>query len=506
MDCENSLDRRSRDPVRLLEMRGIHKTFPGVQALEDVSLQLERGEVLALMGENGAGKSTLIKILGGAHRPDQGGLFVDGERLWVNKPQDAYQAGISIIYQEFNLVPELSIRENIFLGREQTARGIIRTREEREETIRLLQKIGLHLDPETRCRALTVAQQQKVEIAKALSTKARILVMDEPSAALTTREVENLFALIRDLQAQGLGIIYISHRLDEVFAVANRVMVLRDGRSVADRPTADVTRQQLIELMVGRTLDSEFPKHATVAGKERLRVEHLSRRGAVSDVSFHVRAGEILGFAGLAGSGRTETMRLIFGADRADDGRILISGNQVHIHTPRDAIRNGICLLTEDRKAQGLILKHSVRENFGLPNLDLFCRGPFVDQKREKRELNSYVASLKIKLTSTERQVGNLSGGNQQKVVLSKWLARDSDIVIFDEPTRGIDVGAKYEIYLLMNQLAAAGKAVIMISSELPEVLGMSDRILVMHGGRIRGEITDVTNATQEDILSLAIG
>ncbi|MGA1238276.1 MAG: sugar ABC transporter ATP-binding protein [Limisphaerales bacterium] len=486
-------------------MRGIHKAFPGVQALRDVTLELHEGEVLALMGENGAGKSTLIKILGGAHRPDQGRISLHGAELRIGRPQDAYRAGISIIYQEFNLIPELSIRENIFLGRERTHRGWIRAAEERQETFQLLSRIGLNLDPETRCRTLTVAQQQKVEIAKALSVQARILVMDEPSAALTTQEVENLFKLIRDLKDQGLGIIYISHRLDEIFAVADRVMILRDGTSVGNRLVSDVSREQLIELMVGRSLDSEFPKHAATIGQERLRVEHLSRADAVNDVRFHVRAGEILGFAGLAGAGRTETMRLIFGADRRDGGRIMVNGRAVEIRDPRDAIRHGICLLTEDRKAQGLILKHSVRENFGLPNLDLFSRGPLLDLTREKTELESYVQNLKIKLTSTERQVGNLSGGNQQKVVLAKWLARNADIVIFDEPTRGIDVGAKYEIYLLMNRLAAEGKAVIMISSELPEVLGMSDRILVMHEGRIRGEITDVTHATQEDILSMAI-
>ncbi len=505
MDSKHPLNTHSQGPARLLEMRGIHKAFPGVQALRDVTLELHEGEVLALMGENGAGKSTLIKILGGAHRPDQGRISLHGAELRIGRPQDAYRAGISIIYQEFNLIPELSIRENIFLGRERTHRGWIRAAEERQETFQLLSRIGLNLDPETRCRTLTVAQQQKVEIAKALSVQARILVMDEPSAALTTQEVENLFKLIRDLKDQGLGIIYISHRLDEIFAVADRVMILRDGTSVGNRLVSDVSREQLIELMVGRSLDSEFPKHAATIGQERLRVEHLSRADAVNDVRFHVRAGEILGFAGLAGAGRTETMRLIFGADRRDGGRIMVKGKAVEIRDPRDAIRHGICLLTEDRKAQGLILKHSVRENFGLPNLDLFSRGPLLDLTREKTELESYVQNLKIKLTSTERQVGNLSGGNQQKVVLAKWLARNADIVIFDEPTRGIDVGAKYEIYLLMNRLAAEGKAVIMISSELPEVLGMSDRILVMHEGRIRGEITDVTHATQEDILSMAI-
>jgi ABC-type sugar transport system ATPase subunit len=489
----------------LLEMRCIDKSFPGVHALKSVSLELREGEVLGLVGENGAGKSTLIKVLGGAHPPDAGEILLAGQPIRIPTPTAAQRAGVAMIHQELNLIADLTVRENIFLGRERTRKGFVRASEERRGAQALFEKIGLDIDPDTRCRRLTVAQQQKVEIAKALSTQARIVVMDEPTAALGTQEVEHLFAIIRDLQAHGLAVIYISHRLDEVFEVASHVMVLRDGTVVASDRIGQCSSERLIELMVGRPLESEFPVRTPALGAERLRVEGLCRGDVVRDVNFGVRAGEVLGLAGLAGAGRTETMRLVFGADSPDAGRILIDGESVSISSPRDAISHRICLLPEDRKGQGLVLAHAVRENFGLPNLDRFVRGPFLDQRRERSEFASYADSMKIKVTSPEQPAQNLSGGNQQKVVLAKWLAGRADVVVFDEPTRGIDVGAKYEIYLLMNELAANGKAIVMISSELPEVLGMSDRILVMHEGRVRGEITDVANATQEDILELAI-
>jgi len=495
----------ANDSPPLLEMNGIDKSFPGVHALKDVSLRLRKGEALALMGENGAGKSTLIKILGGAYRPDAGEILLDGQPRRMASPTVAQVAGISIIYQEFNLIPDLTVRENIFLGRERTRYGLIRAADEHDEALRLFEKIGIAIDPSARCRDLTIAQQQTVEIAKALSISARIIVMDEPTAALTSQEVEHLFAIIEDLKAQGIGVIYISHRLEEIFEVADRVMVLRDGAHVGTEDIGDMTRDTLIELMVGRSLEAEFPTRTPCLGPERLRVEGLCRGATVRDVTFSVRAGEILGFAGLVGAGRTETMRIIFGADRADRGQIFVDGEPVHIRSPRDAIRRRICLLTEDRKGQGLVLTHSVRENFGLPNLDRYVRGPFIDQQMEREELASYIDLLRIKVPSGEHLVENLSGGNQQKVVLAKWLAHNADILIIDEPTRGIDVGAKYEIHQLMNQLAAEGKAIIMVSSELPEVLGMSDRIIVMHEGRVKGEITDVANARQEDILAMAI-
>ena len=495
----------TEDAKLLLEMRGIDKSFPGVRALKDVSLPLRRAEVLALVGENGAGKSTLIKVLGGAHRPDAGAILIDGQPVDISSPTVAQQAGVSIIYQELNLIGGLTVRENLFLGREQTRVGLIRASLERQQALTLCQKTGLTIDPETRCRELTVAQQQKVEIAKALAVRAKMIIMDEPTAALNTHEAEQLFAIITELKAAGLGIIYISHRLDEIFAVADRVMVLRDGTHVGSAEIGQVSRDQLIEMMVGRPIAAEFPQRQASLGTERLRVEGLRRGQAVQNVSFGVHAGEVLGFAGLAGAGRTETMRLLFGADRAEAGRIFIDGRQTVIRDPRDAIRNRICLLTEDRKGQGLILKHTVRENFGLPNLDRFRCGPFLSLSQESAELAEYIESLKIKLASPEQRAADLSGGNQQKVVLAKWLARHADIIVFDEPTRGIDVGAKYEIYLLIHRLAAQGKAIILVSSELPEILGMSDRILVMHEGRVKGEITDVANATQEDILALAI-
>lgn len=489
----------------LLRMNGIDKSFPGVHALQDVSLGLRAGEVLALVGENGAGKSTLIKILGGIYRPDRGEILLDGHVRHMSSPTVAQAAGVSIIHQEFNLIPDLTVRENIFLGRERVRYGFIRASEERREAERLFGKIGMVLDPAARCRDLTVAQQQTVEIAKALSVSARIIVMDEPTATLTSQEVEHLFAIIRDLKADGIGVIYISHRLDEIFEVADRVMVLRDGAHVGTHAIGDFSREALIELMVGRPLEAEFPKRAAALGPERLRVQGLRRGKAVQNVSFSVRAGEVLGFAGLVGAGRTETMRIVFGADRPQEGRIFVDGTEVGIRSPRHAMRHRICLLSEDRKGDGLVLQHSVRENFGLPNLERFMRGPFIDRRRERQAFAGYVKMLKIKVSSQERPAEDLSGGNQQKVVLAKWLARHADVIIMDEPTRGIDVGAKYEIYQLMNQLAAEGKAIVMVSSELPEILGMSDRVIVMHEGRIKGEITDVAGARQEDILAMAI-
>ena len=486
-------------------MRGIDKTFPGVHALKNVSLQLRRGEVLALLGENGAGKSTLIKILGGAHPSEAGDILIDGQTKYIQNPTDAQQAGVSIIYQEFNLIPDLTVSENIFLGRENTRFGFVNAKAEQQQAQHLFKKIGFKIDADIRCGDLTVAQQQIVEITKALSVNSKIIVMDEPSATLTSREFKQLCTIIRDLKTHDIGVIYISHRLDEIFEIADRVMVLRDGEHVGTYDIKDINRGKLIELMVGRPIDSEFPKREASFGPERLRVESLGRGKVVGGISFSVRAGEVVGFAGLIGAGRTEVMRLIFGADKSDSGHIFVNNQEVEINNPRDAIAHGICLLTEDRKGQGLVLIHASRENFGLPNLDQFKRGIFIDKGRERRKFAEYIEGLQIKISDPEQLAMNLSGGNQQKVVLAKWLARNADIFIFDEPTRGIDVGAKYEIYLLIQSLANQGKAIIMISSELPEILGISDRIIVMHEGKIKGEITDGANSTQEDILSMAI-
>ncbi|MEZ6060746.1 MAG: sugar ABC transporter ATP-binding protein [Planctomycetaceae bacterium] len=494
----------------LLQMNGISKSFPGVRALNDVSLTLNRGEVVALIGENGAGKSTLIRILGGAHQPDAGTIDIDGTSVRLADPRSAMDAGIGVIYQEFNLIPALTAWENIFLGRERS-RVFVHRSHERSCAAEIFGRMGVSVPLDMPCRLLSIAQQQLVEIAKALSQDVRILVMDEPSAALTPQEVTCLFRIIRDLQNDGIGIVYISHRLDEVQEIADSVTVLRDGEHIADVPIADITRQRMIELMVGRFIDNEFPKEHIPPGDVRLEVSGLGRGTAVQNVSFCVRAGEVLGITGLVGAGRTETVRLIFGADVPDSGTIVLDGKPLRIRHPRDAIRAGICLLTEDRKAQGLVLNHSVRDNFGLPNLSRLSRFGLVREREERRRLGEYVTSLSIRIPHQQQLAGNLSGGNQQKVVLAKWLQRNAEVIIFDEPTRGIDVGAKHEIYLLLNKLAAQGKAIIMISSELPEVLGMSDRILVMHSGRVTGELDNSSaephlRVTQEQIMELAIG
>jgi ABC-type sugar transport system ATPase subunit len=489
----------------LLEMTGVAKSYPGVQALRGVSLSLAAGEVLAVVGENGAGKSTLIKVLAGAVAPDAGVVRINGREAPPGSPAGARRAGVAVIYQEFSLVPALTAAENVFLGREPGRLGWLHRGEERRRAVELFRRLGVEIDSGAPCRRLTVAQQQAIEIAKALAADARILVMDEPTTALTPPEAERLFGIIRKLKRHRVGVVYISHRLDEVFGIADRIMVMRDGAHVATRPAGELTRNELIELMVGRRLDQEFPRRTPKIGEPRLVVKDL-RGEKVRGVSFAVRRGEVLGLTGLVGSGRTETARLIFGADRRDGGTVELDGRVLDVRTPRDAIRAGIALLTEDRKGQGLIPAHPVRDNFALPNLARWSRLGVLDRGRERAAFRAAADRLRIKAADPSAAVATLSGGNQQKVVLAKWLERQCDAVIFDEPTRGIDVGAKYEIYQLIIALADQGKAVLMISSELPEVLGTADRILVMHNGRITGEITDVATATQEQILRLAMG
>jgi len=490
----------------VLSLRGISKRFPGVQALDRVDFDLARGEVHALVGENGAGKSTLMKILAGAIQKDEGEIFLEGQRVEIPDPITARRLGISLIYQEFNLVPYLSVAENIFLGREPKRKsGLIDWKRLYSESERLLSRLGLTVDPRERVQRLSVAEQQMVEIAKAVSVQCKVLGMDEPSATLTEHESRRLFDLIKGLIADGVSVIYISHRLEEIYEIADRVTILRDGHHIATDQIDRLSKEEIVRLMVGREISDEFPPRRAKPGKEVLRVEGLTRRRKFSDVTFSVREGEILGIAGLVGSGRTEVARAIFGADPIDSGRILLDGRPLSLRGPRDAINAGIGLVTEDRKAQGLVLGMSVLENVSLASLDQFSRAGFVDKKREMAAVAVHVDELRIRTPSLRQTVRNLSGGNQQKVVLAKWLLTRSRVMIFDEPTRGIDVGAKWEIYNLLNSLAERGVAIIMISSELPEVLGMSDRILVMHEGRVAGELAK-HEATQERVMRLAMG
>lgn len=490
----------------LLELKGIEKRFPGVHALQSVDFELRSGECVALLGENGAGKSTLIKVMGGAHQADSGLVSVQGVLQSWEKPTDSLDAGVAIIYQEFNLVPGLTAAENVFLGIEPSDFGWVRKSEEKEKVREVFNRIGAEINPGALCDSLTVAEKQLVEIAKALVRDAQILVMDEPSAALTKKEVEQLYLLIDELKLRGIGVVYVSHRLEEIERVADRAIVMRDGARVGELGREELDRAKIIEMMVGRKLENEFPKEVRTPGAVRLRAKNLNRGQKVRNVSLEVRAGEILALTGLVGAGRTETVRLLFGADRADTGEVELDGRTLQLGSPSDAIEAGICLLTEDRKDQGLVLGQSIKENFGLPNLKKFSRKGWVNRSLEGQSFGEYIKKLQIKVSGQSQLASQLSGGNQQKVVLAKWLERNAEILIFDEPTRGIDVGAKFEIYQWMNQLAKAGKGIIMISSELPEVLGMSDRILVMKEGQLMGELVNGPEVTQEVLISLAIG
>jgi len=482
-------------------MKGITKDYPGVRALDDVRFEVKRGEVHALVGENGAGKSTLIKLLSGAVERDKGDILFNGTKIVSSTPQEIQQLGISIIYQEFNLIPNLSVAENIFLGRER--KKITSRKWEIQKSAEILSGLGTDLDPRTPVNRLGVAQQQIVEIARALSVNAKLIAMDEPSSALTEREIGKLFELIIKLKSEDVSIIYISHRLDEIFEIADTVTVFRDGKCINTSQIKEISKQQLIQMMVGRKLDEAFPEKKSVAGEEILSLRGVTRKGVIEDISFSLRKGEILGITGLVGAGRTELARAIFGADEIDEGEFYLDGNPVEISSPIDAIKKGISLLTEDRKLYGLILGMSVRENIVLASLRNFSKFFVVKKKQQKDIADKFINELRIKTPSQEQLVRNLSGGNQQKVVLSKWLLANSKVIIFDEPTKGIDVGAKIEIYQLMRNLAEDGVGIIMISSELPEIIGMSDRIIVMNEGRITGEL-DKQNATQAKIMSYA--
>jgi len=489
-----------------LQMQHISKAFPGVVALDDVEFVLSKGEVHILLGENGAGKSTLMKILSGAYQSGAGQILLNGREIHIRNPKHAQTLGISIIYQELNLVPQLSAAENIFLGREpMRIAGLIDHAAMERDSQNILKGLGLDMDVQRPVRDLSIAEQQMVEVAKAISLDARILIMDEPTSALTEREISELFARIRQLKSTGVSIVYISHRMEELFEIGDRVTVLRDGRNVGTHPIRDVTRAELIRLMANRELTNQFPKVRAAKGSQALRVENLNRAGKLEDINFTLYRGEVLGVAGLLGSGRTELARAIFGADAIDSGNIYLYGKPVQISSPRKAINSGIGFLTEDRKTEGLVLVLSVRDNICLASLDQFSHFGIVNTRAENGTAERYVNELRIKTPGIDQKAVNLSGGNQQKVVLSKWLASEAEILIFDEPTRGIDVGAKAEIYELMNHLTAKGVAVLMISSELPEILGMSDRILVMSHGRINGEFS-ADEATQEKILACALG
>jgi ribose transport system ATP-binding protein len=489
----------------ILRAAGLEKRFPGVHALKCAGLVVRRGEIHGLVGENGAGKSTLIKIVTGAHRPDAGTIEFAGSPVKFDGPIDALRAGVAAIYQEFNLIPGLTVRENLLLGREETRFGLIDATQERRRAEDVLRRLGGKVDPDARVRELDIAGQQIVEIARALLSDARLLIMDEPTATLAPRELDRLFGILGDLRRAGHGILFISHRLNEVRAVCDSVTVMRDGETLGTWPTSELAEDRLIELMVGRPVGQAFPPRAGDLGAQVLRVEGLRGGRIRTGISFAVHAGEVLGIAGLVGAGRTDLARLIFGADRAEGGTIILDGRPAAIRSPRQAIRNGIALLTEDRKGQGLVLGLSARENFALPNLGRWSRLGWIDAGTETLAFSRYVDSLRIRVAGPEQLARNLSGGNQQKLLIARWLEHDARVLLFDEPTRGIDVGAKHETYQLIRDLAARGKAIVMISSELPEVLGVSDRVLVMHEGRITGEIRDVAEATQEQLLRLAV-
>ncbi|MDO5445410.1 MAG: sugar ABC transporter ATP-binding protein [Eubacteriales bacterium] len=488
-------------------MRNIVKKFPGVLALDHVNLKVKKGEVHALLGENGAGKSTLMKILSGAYQKDEGEILIDGQPVEINSAQDSQKLNISIIYQELNLTEQLTVAENIFMGRQIMKNpAMVNWKAMYEESQKILDDLGIAIDSHTLVRDLGVAHKQMVEVAKALSINSRILVMDEPTAPLTNREIETLFSTIRMLKSRGVSIIYISHRLEEVMEVCDRCTIMRDGQNVTEMNVADTNLDEIIKYMVGRELKEKFPKIHVEPGAERLRVENINAGKQVKNISLSARGGEILGIAGLVGAGRTETARAIFGMDRKESGEIYVDGEKVEINQPLDAIKAGIGFVTEDRKGEGLVLTMPISQNITLASLEKLGSSVSMSLGKEKEIVQDYIGKLNIKTPSYLQLARNLSGGNQQKVVLAKWLLSNSRVIIFDEPTRGIDVGAKIEVYNIINSLVEAGVAVIMISSELPEVLGMSDRVAVMHQGEITGVFDNDGTLTQEKILYYATG
>ena len=489
----------------LLTMKNIKKSFSGVAALKNAELELNKGEVVALMGENGAGKSTLMKILTGIYSKDEGTVTFEGKEVEYKSVSESEEAGIAIVHQELNMMNDLTVAQNLFIGKERKKGIFIDDAKMAGDAKELFKKLNVDINPNVKIGNLTVGKQQMVEIAKAISTNAKVIVFDEPTAALTDSEIEELFKVINDLRAKGTGIIYISHRMDEINVISDKVIVMRDGEYVGTLVTKECTKDDIIKMMVGRTVFMEPKTKSDVAADAEvvLRCENLNRGKHVKNVSFDLRKGEILGFSGLMGAGRTEVARLIFGADPMDSGKIYIHGKEVSIKSTKDAVNAGIGYLSEDRKRYGLLVDKSVEENTCLSSLEKFTKGLFIDGSKSKTVSEKYVQELRTKTPSVTQIIKKLSGGNQQKVVIAKWLVKDSEILIFDEPTRGIDVGAKSEIYDLMERLVKEGKSIIMISSELPEVLRMSDRVVVMCEGRITGCL-DISEASQEGIMTCA--
>lgn len=488
----------------IVEVSGVSKSFPGVKALDDVSFNLKSGEVMALLGENGAGKSTLMKILSGVYTKDSGNIKIFGQEIGDLNPKKAQELGVAIIHQELNMCAHLSVAENIFLGREKMRSGILSDKEMNRDAKAILDRLNIDINPDTIVGDLAVSKQQMVEIAKALSTNAKVLIMDEPTSALTSKEIDDLFIIIKKLKSEGCGIVYISHRLEELQHIVDRVTIMRDGKYITTLNFAETTLPVIISNMVGREIKEKFPRVTCEKGKKILEVKNLNAGKLVRNINFDLYEGEIVGIAGLMGAGRTETTRAIFGVDPKETGEIILDGKEVKINEPMDAIKAGIVLAPEDRKKDGLCTKLSIRDNIALPNLDILCNKlGVVDKKKEKIMTEKAVKDLKIKLANAEVDAGSLSGGNQQKIVVGKWLARNSRVVIFDEPTRGIDVAAKVEIYNLMNELKQQGIGVLFVSSEMPEVMGISDRILVMCDGKITGEL-GIEGCTQDVILEYA--
>ena len=496
----------SNSRIPILEMRGITKRFPGVLALDHVDLTVYPGQVLALVGENGAGKSTLMKVLSGVHQMDEGEILMEGKPVKIENPLASQMMGISIIYQELSVLDNMNIAENIFLGREKrSSRVFVDKKLMHAEARRLLDEVGLDVDTHTMAGELSTAQKQMIEVAKALSFNSKIIIMDEPTSSLTETETDILFGIIRKLREKGVAIVFISHKLAEIFAITDEVAILRDGVSAGRMVTEGCSENDIIKAMVGRDVNDLYAKQAAPIGDVVLEVKDLSTKGFLKDINFKLHAGEILGFAGLVGAGRSEVMRAVFGIDAKETGEIYIKGQKVDIKTPKDAMLHGMGFVPEDRKLQGLVLGMSVGRNTTLAALKAVAnKAGFINHKQEKEMADKFVKALEVKTPSNDQLVKNLSGGNQQKVVIAKWLANNPDILILDEPTRGIDVGAKKEIHQLMSDLANQGVAIIMISSELPEVLGMSDRVVVMHEGHIKGEL-DRKDADQVSIMKMAV-